>query len=493
MSWLTNSLAMFTLNVGQRSMGLIGIVVLARVLDVRGLGAYTFTQSVAQSFSGWGRFGLDTGTHVSLAATVDRERAAAMISQSITLAAIIAAVVAAGLVAASEIIAGSLFAAPELAPFVAPAALTCAALMLFGVVYAVHAGLGTFQEYVRTAIAGAVISLALVTSGAFALGSIGAAWGLALGQITTTALTVFAMVRVLRARQIVLGLALPGRQAVEILKRGMPFFAGTLFVLPADFLTLTLLARTGGVDLLGELRVVQSIMSAASALPTAMMGPILTYLAAEYASGRGDWEVRRQLKLLWILALLIAAGLAGVWPLAVDVVAGGAFPEARRAGDLALIAFVPTMLLSVLHGALLARGNAGAQLLMVGAAQAWACVVAAYLLVPAYGLAGYLISQSFSFAVATGVAALTWGGIRQVGPRAVILMLLTLGLVAGLLFDLLAPQDVALRLAIATVGATVIASVVFATVLTAAERQQLIAALVGILRKLGRARADTSA
>ena len=470
-------------------MGLVSIVVLARILDARGLGSYTFTQSVAQAFAGWSRTGLDLGLQVSLSGDTDRERASAMIGQTLTLTAIIAIMVATALLVAADFIAGRLFSAPELVTFVAPATAMFAALMLFGVIYSILAGLGAFQEHARAALQGSVVTLAATAGGALMVGPIGATWGLAIGQVSMATLATAAMIRVLRAHDIALCPAWPGREVLQVLTRGLPYFMSTLLLLPVDFATLGILARAGGIDALGELRVTQAIMAAASALPTALMGPILTHLAAGYASGSGPADVRQHLRWLWTLSLSLAVAVAALWTLAVDAVAGSAYPLARHMGDLALMAFVPAMLLSVLHGALMARGKSSAALLMVGAVQAVTVFASAWFLIPRFGLAGYLLAQAMGFAAAGLVAALAWGGSGAIrGTRVIVLSGLTLALYAALLFDLAHPTSLPVRLTAALMGAAVVGALACVVLLTPGERASLSAGLVAMWRRLRRPR-----
>lgn len=486
---LRSTLAMLVASVGQRAIGLMGIVVLARILDARGLGSYTFTQSIAQTFAGWSRTGLDLGLQVSLSADTDHKRQAAMIGQSLTLTAIIAFVVAATLLLTADIVAGRLFSSPDLTPYVAPAATMFVALMLFGVIYSVLAGLGAFQEHARATLQGSIVSLAATASGAIMLGAVGAAWGLAIGQASMATFAYAAMVRVLRAHNIALAAALPGREVLDVLSRGLPYFLSTLFLLPVDFAALGLLARAGGIDALGELRVTQAIMSAASVLPTAIMGPILTHLAAEYAGARGEAGVRQNIRRLWSLTLPLAMLIAGVWPLAVDVVAGQGYPMARHVGDLALVGFVPAMLLSVLHGALMARGKSSASLLMVGAVQAAMVFAAAWLIIPGHGLAGYLAAQAAGFATAALVAVMAWGGLGVlVGTRVAVLVALTLVLYAALLLDLVYPVSLPVRLMAAFVGTITVGVLAYAFLLTPVERARLTGALGAAWRRLRRPR-----
>jgi hypothetical protein len=263
----------------------------------------------------------------------------------------------------------------------------------------------------------------------------------------------------------------------------------TLLLLPVDFATLGILARAGGIDALGELRVTQAIMAAASALPTALMGPILTHLAAGYASGSGPADVRQHLRWLWTLSLSLAVGVAALWTLAVDAVAGSAYPLARHMGDLALMAFVPAMLLSVLHGALMARGKSSAALLMVGAVQAVTVFASAWFLIPRFGLAGYLLAQAMGFAAAGLVAALAWGGSGAIrGTRVIVLSGLTLALYAALLFDLAHPTSLPVRLTAALMGAAVVGTLACVVLLTPGERASLSAGLVAMWRRLRRPR-----
>lgn len=486
--WVGGAAAMFALIFFQRGLGLITTTVLARLFNAGGLGAYAFTQSVAQSLGGWARLGLDAGTHVVLAGTADtdRVRTEAVVGQALTLTMMVALVAGAGIAMSASVIATRMFGAPSLVIFVYPAALLFVAQIGSQGLYAIFAGLGAFPQYARTVMLGSLGSLVFSLIGAGALGPLGAAWGFAFAQITLFALLTARMIRVLGTREVRLRLMLPGPAVKEVFKIGLPFYAGTLLTLPADFSALALLGRVGGVEALGELRVSQAMMTAASALPAALAAPLITHLSARHAVGEVTQATVLQTKAVWSLALLIALGLMIVWPLAIELIFGADFPLARSVGELAIASFVPMMILTVLQGALFARGQA-AFMFGLGVVHASAIVLGTQLLIPRYGLVGYFSAQGFSYGVVAIATAIAFARAVRPPSWVLALVLLTLALGGALAADIAYDFEIAERMIVGAVGVGVTLFTAARWVLSASERLRVLEAVAQVSASFGTA------
>jgi O-antigen/teichoic acid export membrane protein len=477
---IVNSLAMLGLSVLQRGLGLISITILARLLDQRGLGAFAFTQSTSQAFFGMARLGADAGMHVGMANIKlpdDTAKAQALLGEGMSIFVLVAVLVSALMVCLAEHVAGHLFAAPELAAFILPAAALFVAQVANQYCYAVLAGLNAFVTYSRVALIGSVVSLLLATTGGLIGGALGAAWGLAAGA----GFAALYLAAGLRGELTKLGLSarprLPSTQATALLRLGFPFYAGGLLLIPVDFFCAGLLSQTAGVAALGDLRVTQAVVAIATALPISLSGPLISYFA-----GRSDVKTRPdaillQLKIVWVLSLGLAIVLASIWPLAVDLVFGGSFAQARSAGILALAAFIPTMLTTVLAGALLAMKRSG-KLLCIGAIQAVALAACAAPLIGGYGLGGLLSAQAVGMTV--GVVASSAVLARRYETSIfriwmIPLAMLTIALIALLFVDARTASTLPVRFSVALALLALLAATVPALVLSADERHRLIA------------------
>lgn len=406
--FFVNAGAMLGVGFVQRSIGLVLIAVLSRVLDPKGLGSFTFAQSTSNTFAGLSRLGADMGLHVVLAGLklpAEKARAEAVLGQVLTLILLLSGGVALGMVLLAQTIASGLFDAPELAAYVVVSATLVLGQMLSQYCYTAYAGLQAFQRYSRITMMSSLVSAVFTAAGAVAYGPWGCAIAFALAQGLSFVLLADGLRRETAALDIVVRLRLPTVEARSLLAVGLPFYLSGVLLLPTEFVSLGLLTRSTGVEGLGELRVTQSLMSLAAIVPIAMAGPMITHLAATDLGDGNPEPVLTQLKITWILALLIVAVIAGIWPLAVDLIFGASYPTARSHGILALAAFVPMLLTTVLTAALLVLKRSGF-LLLVGGLQASVVGGAAWFLIPTYGLGGFLVAQALGFfaaAMALGI------------------------------------------------------------------------------------------
>lgn len=406
-TWMIGAAAMGALAIVQRGAGLLTMVVLARLIDTRGMGAYAFTQSTSQTFYGLARLGADVGLHVSLAAVnprTDKAKAEQLLGESLVVFMAMAIGVPMAMAALAAPIAGSLFGAPGLAPFVYAAAALFAAQAMSQYAYAAFAGLNAFAAYSRASVFSIVFTTLAVCAGAYHGGAMGAAWSLAGAQAAAVALMLITLAQVMKASGLVLHPRWPTGAAGMMLKLGLPLYAGGLLAVPVEFANLGLLSRSAGLEALGDLRVTQALMSVASALPTAIAGPSMTLLTEHHAANRGTAALTLQLKAIWIFAVGVAVVLAMLWPYAIDVVFGTGFDSARKVGALAIISFLSSLLFTVAQGGLLARHKPGA-LFWIGAAHAGTLALLGWLMIERYGLAGFLLAQGATMVIVFG---LTW-------------------------------------------------------------------------------------
>jgi O-antigen/teichoic acid export membrane protein len=402
------ALAMFGLTVIQRGFGLLAVTVLARLLEPRGLGAYNFALNSSQTFQGLTRLGIDAGLHVELAGlapSTDQKRAEQALGEAFGLTLCLTVLAAIIMLSLADLISARLFAAPGLAPFMRIGVLVMMGQCIAQICYVGFAGLNAFARYSKVSMAGGLLSLALVLTGALAGGAYGGAAGFALAQAMVAALLFWQLRRECAGRGIALNLRWPRNEALRLLRLGLPFYLGVLWMIPVEFYALGLISRTSGVEQLGQLRVIQALMGIVGVLPNALAGPLVTYLSERHAAGHGETALMLQIRVIWVGALLLALMLATIFPLGILVIFGPHFALASRIGVLAIVPFVATMLLNVLQGALLARRKTLA-LFWIGALMAGVQLSLAVVLIPSHGLVGFFVAQSMAYgvgAVATGL------------------------------------------------------------------------------------------
>lgn len=473
-----NAAAMLALGLLQRSLGLVSVSLLARVLDTRGLGAFAFTQSTGQTFFGLARLGADAGLHVRVAdvnASGETLKADALLGEALSTFILIAGAGAVLLCLLAQPIATHLFAAPELAPLVMASAVLFAAQVATQFCYTVFAGLNAFVAYAGLTMMTSLLAMTLTVIGGVAFGVTGAVWGAA----AANACTALAMGVRLRSELARRGLSArprwPSGEVRSLLAIGFPFYASGLLLIPTDFMCVAFLSRVAGVDALGDLRVTQTLMGAATMIPTALSGPLISHLTGRLAGESGPAAVLDQLKAVWILSLPLVIGLGAVWPMLIDIVFGAAFSEARSVGSLALAAFVPSMLLSVLTGTLLALRRS-LPLMLVGALHALTVATLASVLIAGHELAGYLGVQAAGMAVgalASAVIVARQFEARFFRPWMVPLLLITGAISALLVVDVAVEETLTVRLAVSAAMAALMLVIVWTSVLGPAERLAL--------------------
>jgi O-antigen/teichoic acid export membrane protein len=398
----------------QRGLGFIAISILARILEPRGLGSYAFSQSTSQTFYGLSRIGADAGLHVSLAA-IDRgetDTPARLLSEALTLFLAIACVGGFILWSLADPIADKVFGVPELSSIVPASALMFVGQVLGQYAYTSFAGLHAFAVYARlTAITGA-ITLAISVIGGFNFGPQGAIWGAAYAALGSGIVLCAGVARECRFRGLRLRPVWPGALALRTVQIGFPFYASGLLLIPVDFYCLGYLSRSFGVESLGDLRVVQSVLSIALMVPTALSGPFVSHLCSLTSPDKKAHGLQIQLKAVWVLSLGMTICLGGIWPLLVRAIFGASFPNAETTGAVALVVITPTMLLSALTGALLATQRTVA-LIAVSGVQALFVAICAREGIDMFGLGGLFGAQAIGMVLAT--LGLLFLVSRQVG------------------------------------------------------------------------------
>ncbi|MEM6479641.1 MAG: oligosaccharide flippase family protein [Pseudomonadota bacterium] len=408
-STLVNIVTMLLLTVLRRALGLVSISVLARLLSSAEIGAYAFAQSTGQTFVGLLRLGALQGLHIMISKRVgDGEPKAdlgRLIGGGIVLCSTIAILGGLLITLLADPIAGLIFGAPELAPYVKAAALFFAGQFLSQGAYVGFAGLGKFVDYTFYATVIGIATMAITVAGAVIYGVTGAVWGFAGATLAGAPVYFLGLVRALRGLPVRIELRPKWAHMREIFGIGFPFYAAGVFVIPAEYLSQGLVSRAGGLGDLGDLRIILTLMSVVMMIPQAISGPIITLFSEREGreTGAGSASALEHMRWLWIFALVSGAALAVIWPLAIMILFGNGFPQAAAMGQIAIMAFVPTIIGTALSAGILVGGKTRA-LVLVGIAQAIMMIALAYPLIALLGLTGYFIAKTG----AVLLAAILW-------------------------------------------------------------------------------------
>jgi O-antigen/teichoic acid export membrane protein len=470
--------AMAALTFAQRGAGLIVMAALARVLDPSGLGAYAFVYATSTSAQSMTRIGVDAGLHITLAEGVnDRAMASAVIGQAFTAALAGPLAIAGLLVLFADLVATEMFHAPQLKLYVFAAAALLVGQSLAQFFYVVFAGLNNFAQFARISALGAGVTGAFAITGGLVYGGLGAALGGVAGQAVLVTGLAFKLDKILKAHGLAFTPAFPTRQILPLIQLGLPFSLGVMVVAPADFFALGWLSKTVGVAAMADQRVIQAIMALAIMLPSALAGPMGTYLTARRAEGDMGESPLLQLRLIWGLAVVSSIGLCSVFPWLTTLLFGAAYADAGAIGALAIGAFVPTMTLMVLQSALLAHRHSQA-LVWIGLCMAVVLAGLAWLLIPRFQLAGFLLAQASAAMVSAGLAY--WRlqhVVRMSAPTAwrAALLSVTAMVWAFIVFCAWAAPPWPTRLTLGAAGLLIAVWVLWRFAFTAEERARLIA------------------
>lgn len=481
-STLLSIVAMLVFSIFRRALGLVSISVLTRVLTPAEVGVYAFTQSTGQTFVGVLRLGALQGLHVMIARRMAGDTPApdlgALIGGGAILCSGIAAAGSGLMVLLAGPIAAHVFGQPELAPYVIVAAVFFAGQFLSQAAYVGFAGMGRFVEYTYHATAVGIAVVATTILGALLYGVQGAVWGFAGMTLAGAPIYAFGLLRALRSADIRLRFS-PQRDHIrQIFGIGLPFYAAGVFLIPVEYWSQGLVSRFGGLGALADLRVILTLMAVVQMIPQAISGPIISLFSERegHKAGSGAASAFEHMRWLWIFALASGAILAAIWPLAVTILFGIGFPEAARMGQLAIVAFIPTIVGTSLSAGILVGGRT-LPLVFVGIVQAAVMIGMALALVERLGLAGFFLAQ----AGAATTAVVLWFAVlglqarqRPSMPWIVPLALATLVLWSVLALDAAVAEPVWLRLIFGTIGVSAFVAIIALTALSAAERQTLL-------------------
>lgn len=402
----------YTKNVGvlvgqsfvQRILGMVTTMVLARALGAASFGTYSIVANTASSAYGFVRLGVDAAIHVHTAeghADDDaRRRAGEMLAAGFLLLLLAGVVGGLGCLVLADWLAENIYGKQELAVWIRVAGIAVFLQCVSQFCYAAMVGLHRFATYARIMVASAVLNAVAITVGALLAGLNGAV----AAMIGTQALTVAWLARSLKTELHIESLQLTLRnfssRASQLLKFGVPFYAAGLIAIPVIYYLQGLVVRHAGLEALGYLRVILALSAIVSFVPTsasAAMVSMLTRTRTENKSALADMVVRN-VKMVLVFALLMAAVVTIVLPWLMPVLFGQQYIAATGAAGLALLTAVLTAVTGVIGNALFSAKRVDLVFLTT-LVQMSVFSIAGILLVPDYGLIGYLSAELLGYLV----------------------------------------------------------------------------------------------
>ncbi|PZX45753.1 O-antigen/teichoic acid export membrane protein [Roseinatronobacter thiooxidans] len=478
-STIVSIVAMLVFSIFQRTLGLVSFAVLSRILTPAEVGIYAFTQSTGQSFVGVLRLGAIQGLHVMIARRMGAERPAPdlgeLLGGGVILCSAIALSGTALMLLLADPIATYVFGEPELAPYVIIGAIFFVGQFLSRAVYAGFAGMGRFVEYTYCATVVGFATVAATILGTLLFGVQGAVWGFAGATLAGVPVFIYGLLRALRMAAVRIRFR-PQRDHIrQIFVIGLPFYAAGVFLIPAEYLSQGLVSRSGGIEELADLRVILTLMAVVQLIPQAISGPIISLFSEREGQkvGSGATSAFEHMRWLWIFALASGAALAAIWPLAVTLLFGTGFPQVVAMGQMAIVAFIPTIAGTSLSAGILVGGRT-LPLVFVGGVQAAVMISLAVLLIEPLGLAGFFLAQAgaASCAVILWLAVLGWQTQQKpIRPWMMPLMVATVALWVMLALDAVTAEPLWLRLVAGLLGVPALVTALLVTAVSPVERQ----------------------
>lgn len=489
-TWINSSIAMLSLSLIQKGLGFIATAILSRTLGSSGLGAYTISQSTSQTCYGLTKLGADLGLHTNLASLSvanDKHQIQEFIGCSLIIFLIISLLGSTAIFFFGSTIASVFFDAPSLTTYIHASAILFAGLAMSQFSYVVFAGLNCFPYYSRISILGAILSLSSAVAGGIYGGAVLATWCLAIAQIVSSIMLNFALVGLLKSYKIHVRIKWSNDAAFSILKSGSPLYFGGLFLIFPEFANMAQLTRVAGIGTMGDMRVTQALVSIIAVIPLAISGPTITFLTERYSNGDGRAAMLTHLRIVWIFTLVFSALTVLIWPLAIHLAFGSDYLVASKLGELSIIGFISSMLLTVLQGALLSK-NRSFPILWISLIQAAVLYLLGREIIDSNnGFAGYFIAQGIAVTVA--VILTFYSVIKDVDSFIMTrwmawLFAASFMLVGLIILDVIVDINMTLRLCTISVFTVGLVSLVAKTALHAGEWTFLSTKTILYIRKL---------
>jgi len=479
MPFLRNAFLMAGQGGVARLSGFLTTVALSRLLPPGDVGIYGLVVNTAGSVYGLTRLGTDAAITVS--AAHGRDTVDGRAHQGRVLGAGLALLTCSALLGSlvcllfSAVIASAVFGRSELGPWIAAAAVFVALNALTQFCYRTLLGFGRLPQYARVMAVTAGGGLLLTVSAAAVGGVAGAVTGLAVTQALAVLWLHHATRRAMSEEGVRIRFDALRSEARRILRHGIPFYLAGLAIIPATYFAQGLLSRHGGVEALGGLRVITSMLTLVTLVPMAVAPLILQRLSVAASGGDQGFSAStfRLLKYSWIFAVVVGMTADLLAPVLMAVFFGDAYSQHVPVVSLALFSTMFAVVASVVTNIMLATGRV-MLILRYTLVQATVFVGVAVVMVPEHGLTGYFIADICGRAAVFGALLCMKGVMRTILGQSWIRPAISVTALYASVAWLSMTGDGISRHVIASMGLCIACTLIYLTVFEREERSRII-------------------
>lgn len=382
----------------QRGMGLLTTIVLARVLGASSFGAYSVVTNTAVSAFQLAKLGVDAAVHVSAAEA--HSSAEARLRKGETLVAGFVLLSLAGIVGAAscivlaEWLAAKVFGQPRLEGWIRVAGAVVILQAISQFCYVAMAGLQRFMKYGRIMIAHATVNMVSVAGAALAAGLYGAVCAMIAVQLASTLWLLRSTKAAMSEECLPVSMRNIAPRAMELMKLGLPFYAAAAIAVPVGYYLQGMLTVSGGLEALGQLRAIATIVAIVTFLPTSASGPMISMLSKTRTEAGDAFPERivRNAKMVFVSALFAAAVIMLMLPWLMPAVFGSEYVAAVGPTGISLISAALTTVGAVIGNALFSSRRVDLVFLATVVNTGVFCA-AGSLLIPSHGLIGYVVAE----------------------------------------------------------------------------------------------------
>lgn len=382
----------------QRTLGMVTTMVLARALGSASFGAYSIVVNTANSAYGFVRLGVDASIHVHTAGGyVDddgRCKTGELLAAGFLLLLLAGIVGGLGCLVLADWLSENIYGKPELAIWIRVGGIVVFLQCVSQFCYAAMAGLHRFTAYARIMVASAVINVVAITGGVLLAGLIGVVVAMISVQFITVVWLALGVKTGLRIESLQLTLRNFSSRVGQLLKFGFPFYAAGLISIPVIYYLQGLLVRHAGLEALGYLRVIMALAMIVSFIPTSASAAMVSMFVRTKSKDESALaeKIMRNVKMILLFALIIAAMVTIILPWLIPILFGQEYVAVIGAAGLAMVTAVMTAVVGVIGNALFSAKRVDL-IFLTTLMQMTVFYVTGIILIPKYGLIGFLVAE----------------------------------------------------------------------------------------------------